>query len=311
MAAVCPGNSECSFRARRNFPKHEAQRPTSCSSALTVLVMLGIAVYPVGFGLWASFHQWNWAIGQADNWFFNGLDNYLRLFKDAAFRNAIWVTLYFTVLAVIVELVVGLAIALLLSRNVRGSWFFRSAVVFPLMVSDIVAAVIFSTLLDPTLGTVNYFLGQLGLPQPDWVGNPNLVIITLSLVDTWWQTGNIILILLAGLTSIPQDRTDMASIDGASGWKMLWHITLPGLKPFILVALVFRTIDALRVFALAWAITKGGPTRHSEVAQLYIFNLGIGQYFNMGYAAAAATLFALLVGLISAVYLLMMRKAPE
>ena len=89
-------------------------------------------------------------------------------------------TLYFTVLAVIVELVVGLAIALLLSRNIRGSWFFRSAVVFPLMVSDIVAAVIFSTLLDPTLGTVNYFLGQLGLPQPDWVGNPNLVIITLS-----------------------------------------------------------------------------------------------------------------------------------
>jgi multiple sugar transport system permease protein len=276
----------------------------------SVLVMLGIAVYPVGFGLWASFHQWNWAIGQADNWFFNGFDNYLRLFKDAAFRNAIWVTLYFTVVAVVFELVVGLAIALLLSNNVRGSWFFRSAVVFPLMVSDIVAAVIFSTLLDPTLGTVNYFLGQLGMPQPDWVGNPHLVIITLSLVDTWWQTGNIILILLAGLTSIPQDRTDMAAIDGASGWKMLWHITLPGLKPFILVALVFRTIDALRVFALAWAITKGGPTRHSEVAQLYIFNLGIGQYFNMGYAAAAATVFALLVGLISAVYLLMMRKAP-
>ena len=86
----------------------------------SVLVMLGIAVYPVGFGLWASFHQWNWAIGQADHWFFNGLDNYLRLFKDSAFRNAIWVTLYFTVLAVIVEFVIGLAIALLLSNNVPG-----------------------------------------------------------------------------------------------------------------------------------------------------------------------------------------------
>ena len=91
----------------------------------SMLVMFGTAVYPVGFGLWASFHQWNWAIGQADHWFFNGLDNYLRLFKDAAFRNAIWVTLYFTVLAVIVEFVVGLGIALLLSRNIRGSWFFR------------------------------------------------------------------------------------------------------------------------------------------------------------------------------------------
>ena len=276
----------------------------------SVVVLFAIAVYPVGFGVWAGFHQWNWAIGQAENWFFIGLDNYVRLLGDTAFWNAIWVTLYFTVLAVVFELVVGLGIALLLSNNVKGSWFFRSAVVFPLMVSDIVAAIIFSTLLNPTLGTLNYFLGLLHLPEPNWVGDPKLVILTLSLVDTWWQTGNIILILLAGLTSIPQDRIDMASIDGASGWRMLWHITLPGLKPFILVALVFRTIDALRVFALAWAITRGGPSRASEVAQLYVFNLGIGQYFNMGYAAAAATLFAILVGLISGAYLLMMRRAP-
>ena len=156
-----------SFSARRFSEKHEAKPPTpvllpscwSCSASRSI---------PWASACGPASSQRNWAIGQADNWFFNGLDNYLRLFKDAAFRNAIWVTLYFTVLSVIVELVVGLAIALLLSRNVRGSWFFRSAVVFPLMVSDIVAAVIFSTLLDPTLGTVNYFLGQLGLPQPDW-----------------------------------------------------------------------------------------------------------------------------------------------
>ena len=276
----------------------------------SIVVLFAIAVYPAGFGVWAGLHQWNWAIGQAEHWSFIGFDNYLQLLNDSAFWNAIEVTLYFTVLAIAFELVLGLGIALLLSNNLWGSWFFRSAVVFPLMVSDIVAAVIFSTLLDPTLGTLNYFLGLFYLPQPNWVGNPHLVILTLSLVDTWWQTGNIILILLAGLTSIPQDRIDMASIDGASGWRMLWFITLPGLKPFILVALVFRTIDALRVFALAWAITKGGPSRASEVAQLYIFNLGIGQYFDMGYASAAATLFALLVGVISGIYLLMMRRAP-
>ena len=277
----------------------------------SLLVLLAVALYPASFGIWAGFHQWNWAIGQADHWVFIGFGNYVQLLGDRAFWNAIEVTLLFTLLAVVLELAVGLGIALLLWNNARGSWFFRSAVVFPLMVSDIVAAVIFSTLLDPSLGTINYFLGTLHLPQPNWVGNTHLVILTLSLVDTWWQTGNIILILLAGLTSIPQDRMDMASIDGASGWKMLWYITLPSLKPFILVALVFRTIDALRVFALAWAITKGGPQRASEVAQLYIFNLGIGQYFNMGYASAAATLFALLVGLISGIYLMMMRRAPH
>ncbi len=274
----------------------------------SALVLGAIAIYPVSFGLWAGFHQWDWSIGQADSWQFIGFGNYVRALGNDAFWNSIRVTLYFTVLAVLLQLFVGLGIALLLANNVRGSWFFRSAVVFPLMVSDIVAAVIFSTILDPTLGILNYVLGTLHLPQPNWVGDPQLVIPTLALVDTWWQTGTIILILLAGLAGIPQDRIDMASIDGASGWTMLRHITLPALKPFILVALVFRTIDALRVFALAWAITKGGPSRSSEVAQLYIFKQGIGQFFNMGYAAAAATLFALMVGLISGVYLLLMRR---
>ncbi len=274
----------------------------------SAVVLLAVAAFPVGYGVWAGFHQWNWSLGQADNWTFIGLDNYVRLLGSPEFWNSIKVTAYFAVVSVAVELVVGLGIALLLHHNVRGSWFFRSAVVFPLMVSDIVAAVIFSTLLDPTLGSFNYFIGLFGLPGPNWVGNPKLVILTLVMVDTWWQTGNIILILLAGLTSIPQDRIDMASIDGAGGWKMLVHITLPALKPFILVALVFRTIDALRVFALAWAITKGGPSRATDVAQLYIFKQGIGGYFNMGYASAAATLFAIMVGLISGIYLLFMRR---
>lgn len=274
------------------------------------LVLFLIAAYPVGFGLWAGFHQWNWALGQAENWSFIGFDNYAQLFANKAFWNSIRVTVTFTAIAVTLQLVLGLGIALLLHNNVRASWFFRSAVVFPLMVSDIVAAVIFSTILDPNLGILNYALSVIGLPGPNWIGNPNLVIITLSLVDTWWQTGNIILILLAGMTSIPQDRIEMASIDGASGWRLFIHIILPALKPFILVALVFRTIDALRVFALAWAITKGGPLRATEVSQLYIFKQGIGGFYNMGYASAAATVFAIFVGLISGIYLIAMRKAP-
>jgi multiple sugar transport system permease protein len=272
------------------------------------VVLAAIAIYPVCFGLWAALHQWDWSIGQAESWRFIGLANFARAFANDAFWNAIGVTLYFTALAVALQLLLGLGIALLLAENVRGSWFFRSAVVFPLMVSDIVAAVIFSTILDPNLGILNQLLGALQLPRPNWVGDPHLVVPTLALVDTWWQTGNIVLILLAGLAGIPQDRIDMASIDGAGGWQMLRFITLPALKPFILVALVFRTIDALRVFALAWGITKGGPARASEVAQLYLFKQGIGQFFNMGYAAAAATLFALLVGLVSALYLLLMRR---
>jgi multiple sugar transport system permease protein len=277
----------------------------------SALILFAVAAYPVGFGIWAGFHQWNWTLGQADNWIFNGVDNYIQLFRNKDFWNSIRVTVYFTALAVTFQLILGLGIALLLHHNMRGSWFFRSAVVFPLMVSDIVAAVIFSTLLDPNLGVINYLISLFGLPGPNWIGDPKLVILTLSLVDTWWQTGNIILILLAGLTSIPQDRIDMAQIDGASGWRMFLHVILPGLKPFILVALAFRTIDALRVFALAWAITKGGPLRATEVSQLYIFKQGIGGFYNMGYASAAATVFAIFVGLVSGVYLLLMRRPAQ
>ena len=109
----------------------------------TILVLLAVALYPMSFGIWAGFHQWNWAIGQADHWIFIGVGNYAQLLADTAFWNAIEVTLLFTVLAVSFELAIGLGIALLLWHEVRGSWFFRSAVVFPLMVSDIVAAVIF------------------------------------------------------------------------------------------------------------------------------------------------------------------------
>src|SRR5262249_39350969 len=111
----------------------------------SAVVLLAVAAFPVGFGLWASLHEWNWAKGQADAWVFNGLANYTRLLADPQFWNAIWATLWFTLLSILFELVVGLGVALLLGRDVRGSWFFRSAVVFPLMVSDIVAAVIFST----------------------------------------------------------------------------------------------------------------------------------------------------------------------
>ena len=166
------------------------------------------------------------------------------------------------------------------------------------MVSDIVAAVIFSTMLDPTLGSLNYFIGCFGLPGPNWIGDPKLVILTLALVDTWWQTGNIILILLAGLTSIPQDRIDMASIDGASGWKMLRPHHAAGAEavhPRRSGIPDHRCAAGLR--ARLGHHQGRAAARATEVSQLYIFKQGIGQFFNMGYASAAATLFAILVGL--------------
>ncbi|MDI6871104.1 MAG: sugar ABC transporter permease [Bacillota bacterium] len=268
----------------------------------SIAVLGAVVLYPVLFGLYASFHDWNWALGQAEGWKWTGLGNYLTLLRDGYFWHSVGVTLYFTVVAVAVEFILGFAIALLLAQDIKGAWFFRAATVFPLMVSDIVAALLWGMILNPSLGILNYGLSVLHLPGPDWVGNPQLVVPTLAAVDAWWQTGNIVLILLAGLSGIPKDRFEMASIDGAHGWRMLWHITIPSLMPFILVALVFRTIDCLRVFALAWGITSGGPLRASEFSQLFIYTQGFGRLFNMGYAAAASVVFALIVGVVVIFY---------
>lgn len=279
--------------------------------APAVAMMVLLALYPVAFGVWAGFHQWNWSLGQAESWSFIGLKNFVAVVRDKKFLHSIGVTLHFTVLAVLLELGLGLLLALYLWRIRVGAAIYRSAIIFPLMVSDIVAAVIASVMLEPTLGPINALLGGLGLPRPNWIGDPDLVVPVLAVVDAWWQTGSIVLILLAGLSGIPEDRIEMASIDGARGWSMLRYIVLPAILPFILVALVFRSIDALRVFSLAWAVTKGGPGRATEVTQLYVYELGVGRFFNMGYASAAATVFALLITLVAGVYVMAMRRTRQ
>lgn len=276
------------------------------------ILALGIlTLYPVLFGVYTSFHQWNWLAGQADKMVFRGLGNYLELLGDGYFWNSILKTLYFTVLAVGVQFILGFTIALLLNHEIKGSWFFRSAIIFPMMVSDIVAALIWRALLDPTLGSLNYYLQILRIPTPNWLGSAAAVIPGLALVDTWWQTGNIALILLAGLQSLPKDHFEMAQVDGASGWKLLRHIIIPGLKPFILVALIFRTVDCLRVFAISWGITAGGPMRASEVTQLYMYSQGVGRLLRMGYSAALSIVFALIVGAIAGVYIFLLQRGRE
>ncbi|MBO8127510.1 MAG: sugar ABC transporter permease [Firmicutes bacterium] len=276
---------------------------------IPAILALGVlTLYPVLFGLYTSLHSWNWLAGQAENMTFKGLGNYIELLKDPYFLNSIGRTLYFTLLAVGIQFILGFTVALLLNEEIKGSWFFRSAVIFPMMISDIVAALIWRSLLDPTLGPLNYYLEMLHIPAPNWLASTSAVIPGLAMVDTWWQTGNIALILLAGLQSLPKDRFEMAQVDGASGWKMLRYITIPGLKPFILVALIFRTIDCLRVFALSWGITAGGPMRASEVSQLYIYSQGVGRLLRMGYSAALAIAFSLIVGVIAGVYIYLLQK---
>jgi multiple sugar transport system permease protein len=223
------------------------------------------------------------------------LDNYLRIFQDDYFWNALKNTLYFSFLALVIEFIAGFSIALLLNSIIKGSLVFRSIMMFPLMISDIVVALMWKMLLDPSSGVVNQILGMLHLGAPNWLGDASLVIPAIAFVDAWWQTGNIVIILLAGLQSLPREPMEMAQVDGANKLQLFVYLIWPQLTPFVKTAVLFRLIDLIRVFALSWAITGGGPVRASEVSQLYIYTQGMGKYLNIGYSISLAITLAIIV----------------
>ena len=163
-------------------------------------------------------------------------------------------------------------------------------------------------MLDPSSGVINQMLATLNFQGPNWLGNAHLVIPALSIVDTWWQTGNIVIILLAGLQSLPREPIEMAEVDGANKFQLFTLLIWPQLMPFVKTAVLFRLIDLMRVFALSWAISGGGPVRASEVSQLYIYTQGMGKYLNIGYSSSLAITFAIIVSLLIAV---ISRSIPE
>ena len=268
-----------------------------------LLLLAAVTLYPVLDGLYISLHEWNWSYGQANSMRWIGLENYGTLLHDSLFWSSLLHTLIFSGIALLLETSLGLTCALLLNLNLPGMVIFRSAVIFPLMISDIVAAVMWKMLLDPSQGFVNYLLGAINLPTPDWLSDPHAAIPGLAVVDTWWQTGNIVLILLAGLQSLPRDLTEMSMVDGASASQSFRYIALPWLRPFIAFALLFRAVDLLRVFALVWGTTGGGPAEQTVVSQLYIYTQGLGNYLNIGYATAIAVVLALIMGVLIVAYL--------
>lgn len=273
------------------------------------LAASALILYPLLFGLYVSLHDWNWSSG-AGRMTFVGIQNYLDIAQDKLFWNALLNTFYFTGGALVVEMVLGMICALLLNAISTGSAFFRTILIFPLMISDIVAAIMWKMLLDPSLGFVNYLLSLIGVPAISWLSDAHLVIPAIILVDAWWQTGVITLIILAGLQSLPEEPREIARVDGASSWQIFVHVTLPAITPFLWTAAIFRVIDLLRVFAIVWGTTGGGPARASQVAQHYIYAQGIGGYLHIGYATSLAVTFAAFI-CITVVALLGLSKRGE
>jgi len=273
--------------------------------SLVFVAVMG--AFPVLSQFVLSFTEFNMKF--ADERGFVGLSNYMRLAGDSIFRQDLWQTFLFTVVSVGLELVLGLAVAMLLNRVRRGRTALNTAIILPWALPTVVAATMWSLIFNDRVGLVNSILGQLGAIQSPivWLG-PGLAMITCILADVWKTTPFVAIILLAGLKSVPDQYYEAAELDGAGRWQVFRYVTLPLLKPFIAVALLFRTMDAFRVFDVIWVLT-GGASR-TETLSIYIYKV-LFRYSDMGYGSAMTVALFAIVFLLSLVLIRFMRISQE
>ncbi len=260
-----------------------------------ILFILVMMVFPILYTVWNSLT--GWSLTQGTPPIFQGLANYVALISDSRFLLSIARTLYFTVLAIVGEVVLGVAIALLLNRDFRGKRFVTSIMLLPMMATPVAIAMVWLLMYEPTAGIINFVLHDLHLPTPLWIAGDASVIPALALVDIWEWTPMIVLISLAGLAGLPSDPFEAARVDGASYWQITWKITLPLLIPTIAVATLLRLIDALKTFDIIYTMTGGGPGYSSETLNIYTYQQAFS-YFNFGYASSVLVIFfAIVLGL--------------
>jgi len=263
-----------------------------------VAVVGSVIVFPWAFTVWMSLHEWT--VGGARR--FAGLSNYLRLATDERFLTSVWQTLIYTVLAVVLPLIFGTLAALIFNSKVPLRGILRGIFVMPMMATPVAIALVWTMMFHPQLGVLNYLLSLVGIGPQAWVFSPSTVIPSLVLVETWQWTPLVMLIVLGGLAAIPTEPYESAAIDGATVFQRFRYITLPMIAPFLMVAVIIRTIDALKSFDIIYAITQGGPGTASETINLYLYSVAFA-YYDVGYGSAIAVVF---FGLVIALSLLML-----
>ncbi|MBV8652399.1 MAG: sugar ABC transporter permease [Alphaproteobacteria bacterium] len=273
--------------------------------APALAVMGAVIVFPWLFTLFMSVHDWR--IGQAEHSFV-GLGNYRKLLGDERFIGAVIRTLYYTVLAVVLPLVLGVVSALIFHRRFPLRGLLRGIFIMPMMATPVAVGLVWTMMFHPQLGVLNYLLSLVGIPPQLWVFDQATVIPSLVLVETWQWTPLVMLIVLGGLAALPTEPYESALIDGASPWQMFRNITLPLVLPFIIVAAIIRTIDAVKAFDTIFVITLGGPGTASETINLYLYTSAFA-FYDIGYASAMVVVFFIVILALCFLLLFMRQRA--
>ncbi|MDR7079542.1 multiple sugar transport system permease protein [Neobacillus niacini] len=271
-----------------------------------VLFVALMMVFPIGYTFWLSFNEWSMSNVDPPLWV--AFENYKGLFEDELFRQALWTTFYFTVVAVAVQTVLGILLALMMNAHFIGKGIVKTLFLLPMVATPVAVGLVWVLIYEPNVGVANIFLQALGLPVQEWLASPDLVLPSLIIIDVWEWTPMIALIILAGLVSLPKDPYEAAIVDGANRFQIFWKITLPLLKPTIYSAVLLRLIDALKTFDIIYATTQGGPGTSSQTLNIYGYVLGF-QYFQLGKASALLMVFFAIVLALSILVIYLRKKA--
>ena len=250
--------------------------------APAVIIMAIALLYPLGYMIYGSFREWNpsQSLGESE---FVGLKNYITLWYDSAFRESMAVTLTFAFTVVLAELFIGVGLALLLDRNIRGMSVLRTLFILPMMIAPVVVGLMWRYMYHPSVGTFNKTLKSWGFEGVDWLGQHALVSVIIA--DIWQWTPFIFILSLAALQSLPRTTLEAAKIDGATTWQQIIHIKLPLMMPVLIVTGLLRLIDAFKVLEVILVMTQGGPGLSTEIVALRISRTAT-EFRELGVAAA-------------------------
>ncbi|MEM7749574.1 MAG: sugar ABC transporter permease [Pseudomonadota bacterium] len=261
--------------------------------APSVIVMTFALLYPIGYMVYASFLDWNPSqrIEEAE-WV--GLRNYINLLNDPNFIESFTVTIVFASVVVVAEMIIGVGLALLLDRNLRGMSVLRTVFILPMMIAPIVVGLMWRYMYHPSVGIFNRTLKDLGLAPIPWLSDPNWALASIIIADIWQWTPFIFILSLAALQSLPKSALEAAQIDGASEWQQVIYIKLPLMLPVLIIAALLRLIDAFKVLEVILVMTNGGPGLSTEIMALRISRT-TSEFQELGVAAAMSNYLLLML----------------
>jgi multiple sugar transport system permease protein len=257
-----------------------------------IIVLAAITLFPFFYLIFLSTHSWN--ISEPGSFKFNGIQNYISLFKDTRFQESIVRTLQYVGIAVFSEFGLGLAFALILSRKFWGRKVVIPILIAPLGVTPIVASLVWKIMYHSEYGLINYFIELLGMTPPLWISDQTVALYSIIIVDIWRWTPLMFVIFTAGLVALPKEIFEAADIDGASSWKKFSRITWPLMIPISSIAFLMRFMDAFKAFDIIYGLTKKGPGTNTETMNILLL-LRSFRYYDFGLGSTIALIMLLLV----------------